>query len=101
MKPSFIERHLRLIHKATLRYIHQSIIKYSNRLELIAPEDLETPQDTPAAIRGLDIKDSFKCINCSFLQERKRDIMDHCYYEHGWEKGEPDIWEIKKVQTFY
>jgi Orsellinic acid/F9775 biosynthesis cluster protein D len=101
MKPSFIERHLRRIHKATPRSIRQSIIEYSNGLELIAPEDLETPRDTPAAIQGLDIKDSFQCINCSLLRERKRDIMDHCRHEHGWTKDQEDMWQGMKVQTFF
>jgi Orsellinic acid/F9775 biosynthesis cluster protein D len=84
MNPSFIERHLRLAHKATPLYVRQSVLEYSNGLELIAPEDLETPEDTPETIGGLNFKNSFQCINCLFLQERKRNIMDHCRYEHGW-----------------
>jgi hypothetical protein len=66
---------------------------------LIAPEDLETPEDTPVALRGLDIKDSFQCMNCLFLRERRRDIMDHCRHEHGWAQGQEDLWKETKVQT--
>jgi hypothetical protein len=42
MKPFSIKRHLRLVYKAILLYVHQIIMEYSNELELIAPEDLET-----------------------------------------------------------
>jgi hypothetical protein len=75
-------------------------MEYSNGLELIAPEDLETSEDTSAAIRSLNIKDSFQCINCSFLWKQKRNIMDH-HHKHGLAQGQEDLWQGVKVQTFF
>jgi Orsellinic acid/F9775 biosynthesis cluster protein D len=101
VKLSFIKRHFRRTHKSISLDDRQRIVEYSEGLSLVEPEDLEIPLDTPAAIIGLPITESLQCIECRFFRKRMMDMLEHCRHKHGWEKGQTDMWETKKVQTFY
>lgn len=101
IKPSFIERHLQETHPSISFNIRHELLEQVKQLVLHDPSTVEAPQDTPAAIRGLNITDSLECIECHYVRKHIRDITDHCTKVHDWKKSSPNMWKSVKVQTFF
>ena len=102
--PSYdIGRHLREEHKSIPIETRNTIVEYASTLRLCDPEQVATPPEEEGPICYLDIiEKGYQCCfeNCQVHCSTLLGIEKHCN-QHGWKKGQPELWEIKSFQTFF
>ena len=101
IQQSRIDRHLRESHSAIPRHIRQELVDHSKKLELVDATDIEDPQDTPIAIRCLNLVESLRCNMCPYIRKHIKQMTNHCIMVHGWVKDTEPIWSDVKAQTFF
>jgi hypothetical protein len=101
IQPSGIDRHLRESHFGIPLIARQELIDQSKMLELVDPALIQDPQDTPAAISGLNVVESLQCNMCPYIRKHIKQMISHCVTVHGWGKDTEPIWSEVKGQTFF
>jgi hypothetical protein len=102
-----IRRHFRIHHKSIALNTRRAIIQYGKLLQLIEPEEINSPVGDIEAIRGLELSAGLccqekygeeKCHHCCITEGS---MKIHCIAEHGWIKSKGISWKQQSVQTFF
>jgi hypothetical protein len=72
-------------------------------LDLVAPQNVITPQQPVQPVEGLEIIHGYRCVyeGCSELRGTKTSVKQHCWESHRWKAKTGNMWEDQDCQTFF
>jgi hypothetical protein len=89
LRKNGVPRHLSGKHKVIPKVIRKALVKHTQTLAIVLPEEIQTPSTSIPAFECLElISDGCRCTKCNALYGTVDSMIVHCRNTHDWIQGQ-------------